>query len=226
MADQKPPSGGKLAGGPPGGGKKPMGPPPPPASPDKTLTEIIIAVVVLIIVVPLLIVAMPSGAGNAFVDFLGRVFDFVKMVSTIISMIALVIVIYSFIRISEIVKEENKKLGLTLSWDSERTQKNVRWERVEQYMTSLNPSDWKIAILEADNILDDIVERIGYKGSTLGERLKNVEASDFPYLEEAWQAHKLRNNLAHKGTEYALSKGEADQAINIYHRIFTALGYL
>ncbi len=202
-----------------------MGPPPPAGAPNP-LREVIIAVIVLIIVVPLLIVAIPSGAGNSLLDFLGRVFDFLKLVSTIISMIALIIVIYSFIRISEIVKEENKKLGLTLSWDSERTQKNVRWERVEQYMTSLNPSDWKIAILEADNILDDIVERIGYKGTTLGERLKNVEASDFPYLEEAWQAHKLRNNLAHKGTEYALSKGEADQAINIYHRIFTALGYL
>ncbi len=219
MADAKGPPG--------GGGKKPGGPPKPGAAPQKgVLIEVIVAFVVLAVILPILWAMFSSSGGWGIPTFLSDAYAFLKTVATIVCMIALVIIVYAFMRISEISKEEAKKLGLELSWDSERKQKNVRWERVEQYMTSLNPSDWKIAILEADNILDDIVERIGYKGATLGERLKNIEASDFPYLEEAWQAHKLRNALAHKGTDYELSKSEAEQAINIYHRVFTALGYL
>ena len=163
-----------------------------------------------------------SGIAESFTAFVSTL----KTIATIISMIALAIAVYSFVRISEMSKEESAKLGLALSWESERSQKNVRWERVEHYMTSLNPSDWKIAILEADNILDEIVERMGYKGTTLGERMKNIAASDFPYLEEVWGAHKLRNTLAHKGTDLALSRSEAEQAINIYHRVFKELGYL
>lgn len=56
--------------------------------------------------------------------------------------------------------------------------------------------------------------------------MKNIEASDFPYLEEAWRAHKMRNAIAHKGTDYEISRSEAEQSINIYHRIFKELGYL
>ncbi len=150
----------------------------------------------------------------------------IKTILTIISMIALFIAVYSFIRISEISKEEKKKLGLVLNWESERNQKNTRWQRVEEYMSSSNSSDWKVAILEADNILDEITKRMGYTGETLGERMKVISATDFPYLEEAWEAHKVRNQLAHKGTEYALARSDAEHVINIYYRIFSALGYL
>lgn len=149
-----------------------------------------------------------------------------KVIATIISMIALTIAIYAFIRITEMTKAETEKLGRALNWDAERKQKNVRWERVDKYMTSLNPSDWKIAILEADNILDEIVERMGYKGETLGERMKAIEPSDFPYLEEAWAAHKFRNELAHRGMDVPLSRSDAERTINVYHRVFKALGYL
>ncbi len=203
--------------------KKPPAPTPPPSN---AFAEVIVALIVLILVLPLLGIFLNSGIGGQIPDLFLRIFSFMKMVSTIICMIALVIIVYAFIRISEISKEETEKLGLALTWNSERTQKNVRWEKVEQYMTSLNPSDWKIAILEADNILDEIVERMGYKGQNLGERMKQIEASDFPYLEEAWQAHKLRNQIAHKGTEYTLTRSDADQTINVYHRVFKELGYL
>ena len=208
MAEQKPAA------------KKPA-PPPPPASPG--LIELIGGAIFLLVILPLIVnyFASPGGVG-----MISSVIAFLKTVATIIVMIAIVIMVYSFIRIQEISAEETKKLGLALNWNMERKQKNTRWEKVEEYMTSLNSSDWKIAILEADNILDEIVERMGYDGPTLGERMKKIEASDFPYLDETWQVHKLRNAIAHKGTDYPLTRSEAEQAINMYHRVFKELGYL
>ncbi|OGZ06054.1 MAG: hypothetical protein A2845_01385 [Candidatus Lloydbacteria bacterium RIFCSPHIGHO2_01_FULL_49_22] len=190
------------------------------------------------IVLIVLFLSILSGAVSLLLGFFGdgdiyglratfaHLYAVANMVATVIAMVAIVIAIYSFMRISEIAGEETKKLGLALNWNSERKQKNARWSRVETYMTSLNPSDWKIAILEADNILDEVVERMGYIGETLGERMKKIEASDFPYLEDAWTAHKTRNSIAHKGTDYELSRSEAERVINMYHRIFTELGYL
>lgn len=190
------------------------------------------------IVLIVLFLSILSGAVSFLLGFFGdgdiygiratfaHLYAVANIVATVITMIAIVIAIYSFMRISEIAAEETKKLGLALNWNSERTQKNSRWLRVESSMTSLNPSDWKIAILEADNILDEIVERMGYVGDTLGERMKTIEASDFPYLEDAWTAHKTRNSIAHKGTDYELSRSEAERIINMYHRIFKELGYL
>src|SRR3989344_6714567 len=190
------------------------------------------------IVLIVLFLSILSGAVSLLLGFFGdgdiyglratfaHLYAVANMVATVIAMVAIVIAIYSFMRISEIAGEETKKLGLALNWNSERKQKNARWSRVDHYMTSLNPSDWKIAILEADNILDEIVERLGYKGDTLGERMKAIEPSDFPYLEEAWAAHKFRNELAHRGMDVPLSRSDAERTINVYHRVFKGLGYL
>ncbi len=206
---------------------KPASKPAPPASSlNISLAEAIVAVVLIILVLSILSSVSSPIVGTAVSNIFSSVLSVVKMIATIISMIAIIIIIYSYIRINEISAEESKKLGLALTWESERSQKNIRWTRVEEYMTSLNPSDWKVAILEADNILDNIVERMGYQGGTLGERMKKISASDFPYLEEAWEAHKIRNAVAHKGTDYALSRSDAEHVINIYYRVFSALGYL
>lgn len=191
--------------------------------------EIILILLLLMLVSGVIGIVVNIFSGNDSYGIgaaLARIYAVLNTVATIISMIAVVIAVYSFMRIGEIAAEETKKLGLALNWNSERKQKNERWTRVESYMTSLNSSDWKIAILEADNILDQIVERMGYVGTTLGERMKNIEASDFPYLEDAWEAHKMRNSIAHKGTDYELVRSEAERIINMYHRIFKELGYL
>jgi len=193
--------------------------------PSNLPKEIFVAVI-LIGVISLASFLYTAPSDSPLMIQIRSIISTMKVISTIISMIALTIGIYAFIRINEMMKEETEKLGRALNWDNERKQKNVRWERVDKYMTSLNPSDWKIAILEADNILDEIVERMGYRGDTLGERMKAIEPSDFPYLEEAWAAHKFRNELAHRGMDVPLSRSDAERTINVYHRVFKALGYL
>lgn len=216
MADVKPPA------------KPPVKKAPAPSSFGfPKIAELIIAIILIIIILPFVTeYFFPSSTGAVMPTFVTNVLSFIKMISTIVSMLALVVIVYAFIQIREVAEAEKKKLGLMINWKSERKQKNVRWERVETYIQSANPSDWKIAILEADNILDEIVERMGYQGSTLGERMKKIEASDFPYLDETWQVHKLRNSIAHKGTDYPLTRSEADDAISTYKRVFKELGYL
>lgn len=200
-------------------------PAPPPAGPS-TLELVAVLVVFFVFLPVVLELVGAAGRSTEVTGILSSALHILKIVSTLIVMAALAVAVYAYMRIGELSAEENKRLGLLLNWTTEKTQKNVRWGKVEEYMASANPSDWKIGILEADNILDEIVERMGYEGSTLGERMKMIEASDFPYLDEAWQAHKVRNAIAHKGTDYPLSRSEAEQTINIYHRVFKELGYL
>ncbi|HSE35297.1 MAG TPA: hypothetical protein VLB83_04180, partial [Candidatus Paceibacterota bacterium] len=167
-----------------------------------------------------------TSAGDAALEALTRLHRFLTTISSLVSMAALVVFLYSFVRLREIRAEESQALGLVFNWKTERSIKSERWARVEEYMQSQNDSDWKIAVLEADNILDEAVERMGYPGETLGERMKVIEPSDFPYLDEAWEAHKIRNQVAHKGTNYTLTRSEAERAIGIYYRVFKSLGYL
>lgn len=98
--------------------------------------------------------------------------------------------------------------------------KNRRWANIQSLINSHNTNDWKQAILEADMILDEMLDKMQYKGAGVGEKLKQVEKSDFITLDEAWEAHKIRNRVAHGGTDWVLSLDEAEKAISLYKKVF------
>lgn len=100
------------------------------------------------------------------------------------------------------------------------------WLRIKQYQASDHQSDWKLAVLEADTLLDDLIRRRGYPGETLGERLKSITAKDLATLESAWEAHKVRNRIAHDGAAFELSRAEAERVIYLYELVFREVGYL
>ncbi len=103
---------------------------------------------------------------------------------------------------------------------------NERWESVVKHINSENPNDWKLAILECDIMLGDLLEKIGYHQDSIGEKLKAVEPSDFTNIESAWEAHKIRNAIAHEGTEFAINNREAKRVIGLYEVVFREFEFI
>jgi Ca2+/Na+ antiporter len=101
---------------------------------------------------------------------------------------------------------------------------NSRLDDVEQHIRSDNPNDWRLAIIEADIILEEILEDSGYAGITIGEKLKSASATSFVTLQDAWEAHKVRNKIAHQGGDFVLTKKLAQETINQYRRVFAEFG--
>ena len=99
------------------------------------------------------------------------------------------------------------------------------WSKLVNYLNSNNQADWKLAILEADVMLDKLVERMGYEGANLGERLKNVEPSDFTTLQDAWEAHKVRNRIAHE-SDYVLTSREARRVMDLFEKVFREFDFI
>lgn len=82
-----------------------------------------------------------------------------------------------------------------------REEVRENWEHIRALANSSSPSDWNMAILRADALLDDILKHLGYEGETMAERLKIVSPSTLPSLERLWSAHRLRNMIAHDPLE-------------------------
>lgn len=82
-------------------------------------------------------------------------------------------------------------------------QEEVResWTHIKELANSENPSDWNMAVLRADALLDDMLTHLGYEGTTLAERLKIVDPVKLPSIERIWSAHRLRNMIAHDPLE-------------------------
>ncbi len=103
---------------------------------------------------------------------------------------------------------------------------NPRWEKVLEHVNSPNPSDWKLAILEADIMLGDMLDKMSYHGATIGDKLKSVEPSDFDTLQLAWEAHKVRNAIAHEGSDYEINKPEAERVIKLFQKVFEEFKFI
>lgn len=154
---------------------------------------------------------------------------FIFWLKTLLSLFAIFLItifIYSKIRISEIRKEEREKLKKIIGKEPEGTRKNEKWESVLFHSNSMNSSDWRLAIIEADTILDEMLKTMGYQGENLGERLKSVEPADFNTLDSAWEAHKVRNRIAHEGSDFKLTKEDTNKVIGMYEDVFKEFKFI
>lgn len=103
---------------------------------------------------------------------------------------------------------------------------NERWQQILSYAASGDEELWRLAIIEADVMLDEMLEAAGYQQDSLGDKLRSVEKSDFRTIEQAWEAHKLRNAIAHEGSAYDLNRRELQRAINQYREVFNEFGFI
>lgn len=54
-------------------------------------------------------------------------------------------------------------------------------------------------LIDADKLLDFVLKQKGYRGDTMGERLKSAKGSySKDVYQKIWEAHKLRNKLVHE----------------------------
>ena len=97
---------------------------------------------------------------------------------------------------------------------------NPMWERILKNSDSLNENDWRLAIIEADIMLDELLEKMGLVGETIGDRLKTVQSADFKTIDAAWEAHKIRNQIAHEGGEFIINQHETKRVIGLYESVF------
>lgn len=59
--------------------------------------------------------------------------------------------------------------------------------------------DPKMAVIEADKIVDTVLKRANVRGQSMAERLRNIQrlVSRRVY-NDMWEAHKVRNRLVHE----------------------------
>lgn len=151
---------------------------------------------------------------------LANVWLWVIFIGYLIAIVALVMIIYSTIRLFELRRREEEYYGKLLLSPDQKIGVNPRWAHIESLRDSAQPNDWRTAIMEADIMLDDMLLKQGYDGLGVAEKLKKVEPSDFNTLNDAWEAHKVRNQIAHEGSAFELSETLARRTIARYEAVF------
>ncbi len=100
-----------------------------------------------------------------------------------------------------------------------------RWEEIRNRLTTEDEGHYQLAIIEADKLVDNVLKDRGYEGSSMGERLKQLDQETFPRLEQLWYVHKVRNEIVHS-SEYHIALSDAEEILNTYERVLRDLDVL
>ncbi|MBI2048698.1 MAG: hypothetical protein HYT30_02110 [Parcubacteria group bacterium] len=142
-------------------------------------------------------------------------------ISIFISLLLIVGILYAKIRLRRVRDIEEAEWHAVdhpvAAQDPDKAQ--LRWQKVVEHANTENPNDWRQAIIEADIMLDELLTAQGYHGDTLGDKMKQVERSDFNTIDLAWEAHKVRNRIAHEGFDHDLNDREVRRVIALYEQV-------
>src|SRR3989338_5626226 len=97
-----------------------------------------------------------------------------------------------------------------------------RCKNVVKRLETASEEEYKLAVLEADSMLDQSLKRMGFAGDTLTDRLQKVSPGIIVNLSEIRQANAIRNNIVHD-PNYRLTLGEARRIIEVYETAFKGL---
>lgn len=185
-----------------------------------------------------------SFANHTAPVWLLNFWDIIKFAGTFVSLAIILAITFILLRSTELSKKRHakdeakeKEMGQRLgeagilpvtavAGADPMKLENLKWKRVLENSESQNPSDWRLAIMEADIILEELLTGLGYSGDTISSKLKKIERSDFTNLDKAWQAHKVRNVIAHEGSDFELSHRETRRVINLYRDVFNEYRFI
>ena len=156
-------------------------------------------------------------------DYSGVIF-WLKMLAAFFSTLFIYGIIYSIYQTGQVYEAIHAFLK-PAHVPVDKGKNKEEWQKILQKGASENESERKFAIIAADTLIERILDLAGYKGENLGERLKKVEKGDLDSLDALWDAHKIRNRIAHEA-DYKLSSEEASRALLLFEKTLKELEYI
>jgi len=96
------------------------------------------------------------------------------------------------------------------------------WQKIQERLKKEDEANLKLAVIEADSILDEILKRMGLGGKDMGERLEQMPKDQLKALEDVWDAHRLRNLIVHQPAAI-VTKAQAEKAVSAYQNALKEL---
>ena len=97
-----------------------------------------------------------------------------------------------------------------------------QWKRILSRLDRGTEAEYKLAVMEADALLDEMLKKMRFAGETMEERIAKITPYMLPNLEELREAHQVRNNIVYD-PDYRLSLTETRRILEIYQRTFENL---
>lgn len=99
-----------------------------------------------------------------------------------------------------------------------------RWREINDLMNQGKPSTYKVAVMDADKLVDYVLKaKVGSAG-TMADRLKKSKGLFRSYYDyqNLWEAHKMRNRMVHDA-EHEIYPAEVKKVISYFEKALKEL---
>ena len=144
----------------------------------------------------------------------------ITIIYTVILLIAVVLVLVNASRQRRAMKKSEEapqpaSASIKKEEGKEAESLSDKWGAILELLNGKDEPSWRMAVTEADKFFDEIMQRLGYSGDNFGERLKQIHPTEIKNLDNVWDAHRVRNSLAHD-VDFKLSQDDARRAVGAY----------
>lgn len=148
----------------------------------------------------------------------------VKLVFVTFAMFFLAFVIYFMINSSWLQYKFLEDVSEFFSWQSYGAREmSKQWNKIKKRAESGNESDYKLAIIDADDFLAEVLDNRGYDGKDFEETIKKTGKLIGPVFDEVLRAHDTRNSIVYD-PDYKLSSELAKKVLDTYEAAINGIG--
>lgn len=141
------------------------------------------------------------------------------------AVIFFLIIVFGFLKTQRQINLFFERIFQFLTFKSISSQKMSKdWSKILTKLKSPVESDYKIAVIEADNLLDEVFEKAGYSGKNLKERLDKINPSLISNIEELKKVRLIRDKIISE-PNYKLDLEQAKKILDIYKETFHSLKF-
>ena len=98
-----------------------------------------------------------------------------------------------------------------------------RWKKIQKRTERGTESEYKLALIEADDFLSEMLEERGFTGKTFEELINNAGKIMLPNLEEILLAHETRNSIVYN-PDYKIDPDRVKKILAIYEAATKNIG--
>jgi len=148
----------------------------------------------------------------------------VKLVFIFCALFFLVAVIYFMINSSWLQYKFLEDVSEFFSWQAYgQRELSKQWDRIKKRTESKSDSDYKLAIIDADDLLAEVLDSRGYDGDNFEDSINKAGKLIAPILDEVMKAHEVRNLIVYN-PDYKLSADQAQKILNTYESAINNIG--
>lgn len=159
-----------------------------------------------------------NALGSDWVNFYNSgFFAVIKFLLGIYALVLLLDIIFLLIKRGVMGNLRELRYGMNMPPEL-ASKKNItrdRWDKIKKRLDGENPAEYKVAIIEADEMIDNLVKQLGYPGENLGERLANIPAGQIENVESMRESHEFKNKVV-LDENFDVSKEVAQNILDTY----------